>query len=255
MAASTSAAERDALVAKHRAETEKFNAEAKRYEAEALRAQTEAAQFKVALKDAEIDLRQKQRIENELLALDAYNYTYRFNSEVSDSSVKSCIDKLTFWSRTAPVAKDGTKQPIEIVFNSPGGSVFAGMDLFDYIGELRRSGHLVKTHGRGHMASMGGILLQAGDVRSMGAESYILIHEVSTWAGGKVGDLEDEVKFLQRISARIVNIFAERAAEAGDRGTATRPITKRQLETSWKRRDWWIDSTEALALGIVDELR
>lgn len=227
----------------------KNNAMAAKFEAEALRARYEAEQSLVALHDAEIDLRQKERIEEELLALDAYHETYRFLGAVEDGTVKNCIDKLTFWHRTKPDCK------IEIVFNSPGGNVFAGMDLFDFIQELRRDGHHVRTHGRGHMASMGGILLQAGDVRSMGKESYILIHEVSTWAAGKVGEIEDEYNFLKKISERVVNIFASRAKEAGERGTASHPITPAQIRKNWNRTDWWIDSNDALRLGIVDELR
>jgi ATP-dependent protease ClpP protease subunit len=231
-----------ALVAKHQAEAAKF-------EAEALRFKTEARQLEIALKDASIDLRQKQRIEDELLALDSYNYTYRFNAAIDDSTVKACIDKLTFWHRTRP------EQEIEVVINSPGGNVFSGMDLFDYICELRAAGHKVTTHGRGHMASMGGILLQAGSVRSMGRESYILIHEVSTWAMGKVGEIEDEVVFLKKISERVVGIFTERAKQAGENGTATHPITVAQLKRGWDRKDWWVDSAEALKLGIVDVVR
>lgn len=238
----------EALILKHKAEAAKFSAEA-------LKANTEAAQAQLALDDGLIDLRQKQRIETELLALDTYNYIYRFSGEVSDSSVKSCIDKMTFWDRTQPTV------PIEVVFNSPGGSVFAGMDLFDYLCELRQD-HVLTTHGRGHMASMGGILLQAGRPdkegrggRSMGKESYILIHEVSTWAAGKVGEIEDEYLFLKKISDRVVNIFADGARRAGENGTASHPITAAQIRKNWNRTDWWLDSADALKLGIVDRLR
>lgn len=237
----------EALILKHKAEAQKF-------EAEAEKARTEAANAQVALEDQMIDLRQKQRIETELLALDTYNNTYRFSTDVNDSSVKTCIDKLTFWHRTDPMV-NGQPRPIEIVFNSPGGSVFAGMDLFDFIQELRRQGHDVTTVARGYAASMGGILLQAGTKRVMGKEAYILIHEVSTWAAGKVGEIEDEYLFLKKISERVVNIFAERAKEAGRAGTASHPITAAQIRKNWNRTDWWLDSAEALKLGIVDELR
>lgn len=231
----------EALVLKHQAEARKFDAEAER-------ASIEAAQMRTALEDQMIDLRQKQRIETELLALDTYNYTYRFSSEVSESSVKTCIDKLTFWHRT------NATTPIEIVFNTPGGSVFAGMDLFDYIQELRET-HDITTYARGYAASMGGILLQAGTTRVMGREAYILIHEVSTWAAGKVGEIEDEYLFLKKISDRVVNIFAERARQAGENRTASHPISAAQVRKNWNRTDWWLDSTEALKLGIVDRLR
>lgn len=240
--AAATAAESEALVLKYKAEALKF-------EAEAFKANSEAAQAVCALKDQQIDLRQKERIEKELLALDTYNYTYRFSSAVDDGTVKTCLDKLTFWHRTNPTAD------IEIIFNSPGGSVFAGMDLFDYIVQLRGEGHAVTTVTRGYAASMGGILLQAGSKRVMGKEAYILIHEVSTWAGGKVGEIEDEYNFLKKISERVVGIFAERAKEAGANGTATHPITAAQVRKNWNRTDWWLDSTEAIKLGIVDELR
>ena len=243
------AAEAAALVLRNQAEANKFEAERLYFQAEAAKSNAEAAQALCALKDQEIDLRQKERIEKELLALDTYNFTYRFSSGVDDSSVKTCLDKLTFWHRTAP------ESDIEIIFNSPGGSVFAGMDLFDYIVQLRSEGHNVTTVARGYAASMGGILLQAGTKRVMGKEAYILIHEVSTWAGGKVGEIEDEFLFLKKISERVVGIFAERAREAGANGTASHPITAAQVRKSWNRTDWWLDSTEALKLGIVDELR
>jgi ATP-dependent protease ClpP protease subunit len=129
------------------------------------------------------------------------------------------------------------------------------MDLFDFIMELRRENHYITTAARGYAASMGGILLQAGSKRVMGKEAYILIHEVSTWAGGKVGEIEDEYLFLKKISERVVGIFADRAKEAGANGTASKPITKAQIEKNWNRKDWWLDSAEALRLGIVDELR
>jgi ATP-dependent Clp endopeptidase proteolytic subunit ClpP len=246
---SKTAAETAALIAKYTAEAGKFEAEKLQAEANAAKANAEAAQALCALKDQEIDLRQKERIEKELLALDTYNYTYRFSSAVDDGTVKTCIDKLTFWHRTQP------EGDIEIIFNSPGGSVFAGMDLFDYIIQLRGEGHAITTTTRGYAASMGGILLQAGTKRVMGKEAYILIHEVSTWAGGKVGEIEDEYNFLKKISERVVGIFAERAKEAGANGTASHPITAAQVRKNWNRTDWWLDSTEALKLGIVDELR
>ncbi len=51
-------------------------------------------------------------------------------------------------------------------------------------------------------------------------------HEVSTWA---VGETEDDYLFLKKISDRVVNIFAERALQAGQAGTASHPITAAQI--------------------------
>jgi ATP-dependent protease ClpP protease subunit len=99
---------------------------------------------------------------------------------------------------------------------------------------------------RGYAASMGGILLQAGDVRVCGPESYILIHEISSGAVGKIGDLEDEVEFVKMIQKRVNDIFV---ARSGGKVTATK------LRNMYRRKDFWLDSTKALALGIVDEIR
>jgi len=241
-----------ALIKKHEAEAAKFEAEAHLALTAAAENEQETRRSILEARDFGIDLRQKERIERELLALDSYNHVYRFNSSVDDSSVKAAIDKLTYWKRT-----DGADGPIEIeiIFNSPGGNVIAGMDLFDYIQELRREGHTIITSTRGMAASMGGILLQAGTRRIMGREAYVLLHEVSTAAFGKIGEIEDEVKFVRKISDRVLDIFAARCKQAGENGTAVAPLTRAQLKSGWTRRDWWLDSEECLRAGLVDELR
>jgi len=118
------------------------------------------------------------------------------------------------------------------------------MALFDHIVTMRANGWHVTTTARGYAASMAGILLQAGDVRTMGRQSYLLIHEVQAAAMGTMGEIEDEVEFLKKIQNRILSIFAERSR-----------LTVPQLRRRWKRKNWWLDSDEALKLGIVDEVR
>ena len=180
------------------------------------------------------------RTYREEMARNKYHHVYHFTDSVSASSVRACMDQLTVWMRTAD---DEEKQPITIVFSSPGGSVVEGMALWDYIQQVRRAGHHVTTHTIGYAASMAGILLQAGDVRTMGAEAYILVHEVSAAAVGKIGEMEDEMKFLKMISSRVLDIFAARTK-----------LTKRQLDARWRRKDWWLSSSDALKLGFVDEV-
>ena len=55
---------------------------------------------------------------------------------------------------------------------------------------------------------MAGILLQAGDIRIMGAESWLMIHEISFGASGKIGEIEDTVEWVKKIQERVVKIFA-----------------------------------------------
>jgi ATP-dependent Clp endopeptidase proteolytic subunit ClpP len=190
---------------------------------------------------AEIAARNEERYEKSLLAGDHYHRTYVYNGSINATGVQSCMAKLAEWQRTA--ATDAP-EPIEIVFNSPGGSVIDGMALFDYIQVLRRAGHRITTVTYGMAASMAGILLQAGDVRVMGKESYLLIHEVAFGAGGKIGEVEDEVAFVKKIQGRIVRILADRSV-----------LTQQQIKRNWQRKDWWLDSDEALRLKLVDEVR
>lgn len=91
---------------------------------------------------------------------------------------------------------------------------------------------------------MAGILLQAGDIRVMGRESWLMLHEAAFGAQGKVGEVEDTVEWVKKIQERILNIFAQHSS-----------LSRAQIKRRWTRKDWWIDSDEALRLGFVDEIR
>lgn len=245
---------------RYAAEAEKFRAEAKKLEIEAkLAEQRQKAELLHAatlqrMVDDEAYIRNLSRLQAERTwqieqSKDVYHHIYRFNSVVGESSVKNCMDNLLLWHRTEPGCD------IEIIFSSPGGSVIDGLVLFDFIGELRDHGHRVTTSTYGMAASMAGILLQAGDKRIMHKEAWLLIHEISFGTGGSMGTVEDTVEWLKGIQDRILDIFAARCAQAKKNGTATKPLTKGQLEKGWRRKDWWISSDNALTLGLVDEVR
>ena len=227
-----------AETAKAEGETRKALAEAAKAENEAEVVRIEGAEAAIALKKVEINFEREQEKRDRELAENSYHHVYYFNDSVTSSSVKNCMEELTYWHRAFP------KCDIEIIFFSPGGNVIEGMALYDHIQWLRPQGHHVTTTALGYAASMGGILLQAGDTRVMGKESYLLIHEVSFGAGGKIGEVEDEVAFVKKIQSRVLDIFAARSA-----------LSKKAIARKWRRKDWWMDSAEALKLGFVDELR
>ena len=133
---------------------------------------------------------------------------------------------------------------MEIVFASPGGSITAGFELFDFIQQLRSRGHKITTGSLGMAASMAGILLQAGDKRWIGHQSWILIHRASFGAIGKSFEIEDEVELIKRIEERIINIFTTRSN-----------LTSLKIKRNWDRKDWWINADEALEMGLVDEIK
>jgi ATP-dependent Clp protease protease subunit len=165
------------------------------------------------------------------------NRIYSFNGPVGTASAQNMIQQLGQWVRT------DAEKPIKIVFNSPGGEVFSGLSLFDYIKEMQASGTQIDTVALGMAASMGGVLLQAGNNRAMSKSSYLLIHEISSGAIGNLSEMEDEVKFAKRLQDRLLSILAERSS-----------LSKTAIKRRWKRKDWWLDADEALKLGFVDEV-
>ena len=171
-------------------------------------------------------------------AVDEENFLYRFGSEVNSSTVSGCIKKLTQWHRTNPTAD------IEIIFSSPGGSIIDGFELFDFLQHLRNNGHKITTGTLGYAASMAGILLQAGDVRWVGHQAWVMIHRAAFGVYGKTFDVEDELLFVKRIEERIIDIFTTRSN-----------LTKQKIKRNWDRKDWWISADEALELKLVDEVR
>ena len=197
----------------------------------------EAQSTEATARVAELQAAATEQSEAWRLADNRFHHVYTFTEPVAGNSVGKCMTQLDVWKRIDPSCE------ITIVFNSPGGSVIDGMALFDYILQLRDAGHKVTTRAMGYAASMAGILLQAGTVRQMGREAYVLIHEISTVTGGTMGQIEDEVTFLKMIQKRIIDIFASRSK-----------IGREKIERGWKRKDWWLDSTEAMKLGFVDEV-
>lgn len=184
-----------------------------------------------------IDANTKQRGNQRELAKDEHHRIYVFDQAVGSKTVTDCIQRLAEWSRIDP------KCNIEIVFNSPGGSVIDGMALYDYLTQLKAQGHNLVTSSLGMAASMAGILLQAGNTRRMGSEAWLLIHQGSFGAGGSVGQVEDTVEWVKKIQVRILDIFAAKSN-----------LSKAQIKTRWHRKDWWLDSDEALKLGFIDEI-
>lgn len=192
---------------------------------------------------------ERQRAEKIHLLQDHYAHEYLFDEGVSKKSVFMCLNTLAAWHREDPECD------MNITINSPGGSVIDGMHLFDQITAYSLRGrdgqgtgggrHKVTITVRGYAASMAGILLQCADERVIGPESWLMIHEVSAGTGGKIGEIEDDVKWYKKMCERVIDIFVERS---------NGNIDKEEFKRNWERRDWFLDSGEALELGFVDRI-
>lgn len=233
------AAKLDAEALQHQAEAAKATAEARKMEAEALEAEHKARLAQIALE------REEHKRRKELVA-DEYFYRFLLDEAIGDASVKKAIKQLAEWERMA----GGNPITVEVVIDSPGGSVFDGFHLLDYIRDMQRRGHTVNTTALGMAASMGGVLLQVGDTRRMSSNSMMLIHEAQFMAFGSWGNVVDEVELVRKMHDRILELFATRAKQA----KGTRAMTKAQIKRKWHRKDWWLTAQEAERYGFVDEV-
>jgi len=156
---------------------------------------------------------------------------------ISDQTVREWMSDLDLMSRREP------GRDLTVIFCSPGGSVYAGLMLFDFIQTLRRRGHHVTTVCYGYAASMGGVLLQAGDKRVIGANGYVMIHEPASSGAGKASEIKDDADHLKVIYDHLIRLYSNRST-----------LSAKQLRDKSERRDWWIPAEDALKFGMEDEV-
>lgn len=194
---------------------------------------------KVALEEEKLGLeiwklsKEKDLIEKSARAQGEFTYF----GPVVEKRVHEFIDTLDTWSRNH-VGAD-----ITILINSQGGVVIDGFALYDFIQELKQRGHYITTKGLGLQASMGGILMQAGDNRVMTKHSWMMLHEVQGVADGSFSDMKNVIDFNRRLQEQGLDILAERST-----------LTKTKLRNRWKE-DMWLDASDALKLGFIDSIQ
>lgn len=136
-----------------------------------------------------------------------------------------------------------SKDPIHIILNSVGGSVYDGLLVFDTIKNLTAKGIPVVCEARGLAASMGCIILQAGTKRLATPHTRLLIHEVSSWQWGETTQLEEQTEELRKLNSMLNQIIAERTGK-----------TVEEIGELTKKTDYWMSAQEALDFGLVDEI-
>jgi len=161
---------------------------------------------------------------------------FPFNSVVNSSSVTQCIEVVGTWAQMEP------GRLITVRINSPGGGVFEGLSLYDALIEIRANGTPINTEAHGMCASMAAVIFQAGEVRRMTPRAYLMIHEVSSGAAGKVSELQDSLALSKRLQDECLNILASRSN-----------FTTETIEAKWVKKDWFMDADEAIDAGFADE--
>jgi len=136
--------------------------------------------------------------------------------------------------------EDG-KKDIHLYINSPGGSVTAGLAIYDTMQFVTCD---VTTYCLGMAASMGAVLLAAGAKGKRYAlpNSDIMIHQVSGGAQGQASDVERQVDFMFKLKKRLIRILAHHTGKSEEQV---------RIDSD---RDYYMSSEEAAAYGLVDKV-
>ncbi|KAF8656386.1 hypothetical protein AX16_002572 [Volvariella volvacea WC 439] len=137
-----------------------------------------------------------------------------------------------------------TSKPIHLYINSPGGSVTAGLAIYDtYVSSP------IHTYSLGLAASMASLLLAAGEKgkRHCLPNASIMIHQPSGGASGQASDIAIHAKEILRIRHLLTGIYQKHCAKEGESEVEGLERFEKALE-----RDYYMTAQEAMAFGIVD---
>ena len=156
-------------------------------------------------------------------------------SAIDDSVANVVVAQLLFLERENPDAD------ISLYINSPGGSVTAGMAIYDTMNYVRCP---VRTVCVGMAASMGAFLLMAGEKGKRMAlpNSEIMIHQPSGGAQGQATDVRIQAEWLLKTKQKMNRLMSEMTGK---------PLEQLELDVE---RDHFMNAQEALEYGIIDEI-
>ena len=154
---------------------------------------------------------------------------------INDTVANIIQAQLLFLESTGP------KEDIEIYLNSPGGQVYAGLGIYDTIQFISSN---VSTICTGMAASMGAVLLCAGEngKRSALQHSRVMIHQPLGGTQGQASDIQIVAREIDKLKKVLYEIIAKHSNKSYDEVCRDGD------------RDFWMDSKEALAYGMIDEI-
>lgn len=155
------------------------------------------------------------------------------NGEINDDTAAAVVAELLFLEASSP------NKPISLYINSPGGSVTAGLAIYDTMRHVRCTVHTLCI---GQACSMAAIILAAGDERSILPSARVMIHQPSGGTEGKQSDIVITAREITRIRAKLANILSKHTHQALEK-----------IETDIEK-DTYMEAEEAIKYGIVDEI-
>ena len=138
---------------------------------------------------------------------------------------------------------ENSEQEISMYINSPGGSVYDGLGVYDVMNYIKCP---VATYVTGMAASMGSFPAQAGapGKRYLMPRSITMIHQPSSGTKGKISDMEIDYLESMRIKKEMTELYVQHNS---------RGVTYDQFE-KYMDRDKWITAPQAIDLGLADHI-
>ena len=155
--------------------------------------------------------------------------------EVNEHTANIVVAQLLYLAYDDPTAD------ISLYINSPGGSVYDGMAIYDTMQLIKPD---VATYGIGLQASMGAFLLSSGakGKRYCLPHAKVMIHQPSSGTRGKVTDMEIDLRESLEVKEMLSKILAKNTGQ------------KLAKVKSDMERDYWMSPDEALKYGLIDEV-
>ena len=156
-------------------------------------------------------------------------------TEIDDTVANVIIAQLLYLSSQDP------ESPITMYLNTPGGSVYDGLAIYDTMQYISNE---VQTVCTGLAASMGSVLLCAGEKGKRFAlpHSRIMIHQPLGGAHGQASDIEITAKEILKLKGELYQIIADHSGK-----------TLKQIEKD-ADRDHWLTAKEAVDYGMIDDI-
>jgi ATP-dependent Clp protease protease subunit len=160
-----------------------------------------------------------------------------FTGEVETNMCNVMVAQLLFLEAENP------EQPINMYINSPGGSVYDGLAVYDVMQYIKCP---VATYVTGMAASMGSFIAQAGapGMRYLLPRAITMIHQPSSGTRGKVSDMEIDLIESLRIKQEMTELYVKHNSKG---------VTYEQFK-QYMDRDKWLIAPQALEMGLADHI-
>lgn len=156
-------------------------------------------------------------------------------SDVNSHTANLIVAQLLF------LQNEDAKKDIFLYINSPGGSVYDGMAIYDTMQHVKND---IQTVGIGLQASMGAFLLSSGTKgkRFLLPHAKVMIHQPSSGTRGKVSDMEIDLRESLKLRHLLNEILANNTGQK---------VAKIEKDVD---RDYWMTAEEAVAYGVADKI-